>query len=126
MKRYAIYTALITIVAYTQIASADPISKPLTIFESTKIPKRTAAEGPSIFGSILPESIVGKQKKIDTSKLSKEEKKEYKAKENTIKKLQKEAEKQRHNPALLVLEGAKLPPKKKTNEPDIFDMMFGK
>ena len=125
MKKYIVFTSLITI-AYTHLISADPISKPLAIFESTKIPKRTAAEGPSIVGSILPESIVGKKKKIDTSKLSESEKKEYEAKEDMVKKFQKEAEQQRHNSALLVLEGAKLPPKKKTNEPDIFDMMFGK
>jgi len=122
MKKIIISTVIITI---THI-SADPISKPLAIFESTKIPKRTAIEGPSIFGSILPESIVGKREEIDISKLSEKEKKEYQAKVDMIKKLHQEAQKQRHNPALLVLEGAKLPPKKRTNKPDIFDMIFGK
>jgi len=122
MKKIIIGTVIITMSSIL----ADPISKPLAIFESTKIPKRTVAEGPSIFGSILPESIIGKRREIDTSKLSEKERKEYQAKVDMIKRLQQEAQKQRHNPALLVLEGAKLPPKKRTNKPDIFDMIFGK
>ncbi len=90
---------LITFI-FGNILYSRPISKPLSIFESTKIPKRRLKEGLSIF-NILPF--------VDESNLSKEDKKRYK--KMVEKKRKKDIENQRYwsQPTMKILNSANLP-----------------
>lgn len=83
----------------TALLNARPISAPLTIFESTKLPHRTLKDGPSIFGT-LPF--------FNESNASEKEKKEYKKMTEEVKKKKKENEKYRHSEAMQVFESTKI------------------
>ncbi len=78
---------------------ARPISAPLAVFESTKIPHRTLKDGPSIFGT-LPF--------FNESNATPEEKKEYKKMVEDVKKKKKENERYRHSKAMQVFESTKI------------------
>jgi len=91
---------LILISIVSSIGFARPISKPLTIFESTKIPRRTLADGPSIFGT-LPFLK-------NESNMTKEDKKKYQKMVKEVKKKEKESEKYRKSPAMQVFESTKI------------------
>ncbi len=78
---------------------ARPISAPLEVFESTKLPHRTFKEGPSIFGT-LPF--------FDESNATPEEKEQYEKMKEEVKKKKQENEKYRHNKARQVFESTKI------------------
>ena len=79
---------------------ARAISKPLAVFESTKIPRRTLAEGPSIFNT-LPF--------VNESNLSKEDKKKYQKMLKEKKKKDIENAKYWSQPNMKLLNSANLP-----------------
>ncbi len=78
---------------------AHPLSKPLEVFESTKIPRRTMKDGPSIFGT-LPE--------FNEANATPEQKAQYRKMVQEVKDHEKRNEKYRHNKALLVFESTKI------------------
>ena len=92
---------------------ARAISKPLEVFESTKIPRRTLKDGPSIFNT-LPF--------VNESNLSKEDKKKYKKMVEQKKKKDIENQKYWNQPTMKVLNSANLPKPKKENS--LFSKMF--
>ena len=100
MKRGLGALTLSIFIAGSAVIYARPISKPLEVFESTKIPRRTLKEGPSIFNT-LPF--------VDESNLSKEDKKRYE--KMVEEKRKKDIENQRYwsQPTMKVLNSANLP-----------------
>jgi hypothetical protein len=88
-----------TLFASALSLSARPISAPLVIFESTKLPHRTLKDGPSIFGT-LPF--------FNEKNATEKEKKEYKKMVEEIKKREKKNEKYRRSKAMQVFESTKI------------------
>lgn len=78
---------------------ARPISAPLAIFESTKLPRRTLKEGPSIFGT-LPV--------FNEKNATEAQKREYRRMVEELRERQRENEKYRHSKAMQVFESAKI------------------
>jgi len=99
MKNKWMHRAAILMIAGIGILYARPISAPLEVFESTKIPHRTLKDGPSIFGT-LPF--------FNEKNATEEEKKEYKKMVEEVKKRDKENEKYRRNTARQVFEETKI------------------
>ena len=98
---------------------ARPISAPLEVFESTKLPHRTLKEGPSIFGT-LPF--------FDESNATPEEKEQYEKMKEEVKKKKKENEKYRHSEAMQVFESTKIhrdPNAGPSPVREAFDQLFG-
>jgi hypothetical protein len=90
MKRTGIRIVSLTLAAGVGLLCARPISAPLAVFESTKLPRRTLKDGPSIFGT-LPF--------INESNLTREEKEEYKKMVAEVKERDKKNEKYRRSKA---------------------------
>ena len=99
MKNKWTHRVAILMIAGIGILYARPISAPLEIFESTKLPHRTMEEGPSIFGT-LPF--------FNEKNATKEEKKAYQKMTEEVKKKEKENEKYRRNSARQVFESTKI------------------
>jgi len=99
MKSSPFQNLMLVVVATTSLLPARPISAPLEVFESTKLPHRTMKEGPSIFGT-LP--------LFNEKNATEEEKKEYKKMAKEVKKKEKENEKYRRNPARQIFEETKI------------------
>ena len=99
MKTNRMNILSLTLIASVGLLSARPISAPLAVFESTKLPRRTLKDGPSIFGT-LPW--------VNESNMTKEEKKEYKKMVKEVKERKKENEKYRHNKAMQIFESTKI------------------
>ena len=89
----------LSLVAGVSLLFARPISAPLSVFESTKLPRRTLKEGPSIFGT-LPF--------FNEANATPEEKAQYKKMVEELKQREKENEKYRHSKAMQVFESAKI------------------
>jgi len=89
----------LSLVAGTSLLFARPISAPLSVFESTKLPRRTLKDGPSIFGT-LPF--------FNESNATPEEKEQYKKMVEEVKQREKENEKYRHSKAMQVFESTKI------------------
>jgi len=89
----------LSLVAGTSLLFARPISAPLSVFESTKLPHRTLKEGPSIFGT-LPF--------FNESNATPEEKEQYNKMVEEVKQREKENEKYRHSKAMQVFESTKI------------------
>ena len=100
MKKTIAISTLFIFVVTSAILYARPISKPLAVFESTKIPRRTLAEGPSIFNT-LPF--------VNESNLSKEDKKKYDKMVEEKKEKDIESQKYWSQPTMKVLNSANLP-----------------
>ncbi|WP_456457474.1 hypothetical protein [Nitratifractor sp.] len=99
IRNTKIHILLASLTLGSGLLQARPISAPLAVFESTKIPHRTLKDGPSIFGT-LPF--------FNESNASSEEKKEYKKMVKDLKKKKKENEKYRHSKAMQVFESTKI------------------
>ena len=101
MNKTSIRIVSITLVAGVSLLVARPISAPLAVSASTKLPRRTLKEGPSIFGT-LPW--------VNESNMTKEEKEEYKRQVEEVKQRDKENEKYRRSKAktLQVFESTKI------------------
>ena len=98
---------------------ARPISAPLAVFESTKIPHRSLKDGPSIFGT-LPF--------FNESNASSDEKREYKKMVEEVKKKKKENEKYRHSEAMQIFESTKIhrnPSAGPSPVREAFEQLFG-
>ena len=89
----------LSLIAGVSLLFARPISAPLSVFESTKLPRRTLKEGPSIFGT-LPF--------FNEANATPEEKAQYKKMVEEVKQRQKENEKYRHSEAMQVFESTKI------------------
>ncbi len=100
MRRIRGISTLFIFVVSCGILYARPISKPLAVFESTKIPRRTLTEGPSIFNT-LPF--------VNESNLSKEDKKKYDKMVEEKNKKDIESQKYWSQPSMKVLNSANLP-----------------
>ncbi|ADV45898.1 hypothetical protein [Nitratifractor salsuginis] len=89
----------VLIAASFTMLTARPISAPLAVFESTKLPHRTLKEGPSIFGT-LPF--------FNEKNATEAEKQEYKKMVKEVKEREKANEKYRHSKAMQVFESTKI------------------
>ncbi len=89
----------LSLIAGVSLLFARPISAPLSVFESTKLPHRTLKDGPSIFGT-LPF--------FNEANATPEEKEQYKKMVEEVKQREKENEKYRHNKAMQVFESTKI------------------
>ncbi len=103
MKKKSIVLNII-LISSISILNARPLSDPLSIFESTKIPRRTMKDGPSIFGT-LPE--------FNEANATPQQKARYRKMVEEVKKREKRNEKYRHNKALQVFESTKIHPDSK-------------
>jgi len=101
MKQTGSKILSLTLIVATGFLFARPLSAPLTVFESTKLPRRTLKEGPSIFGT-LPF--------FNEANATKEEKEEYKRQVQEVKERDKANEKYRRKKAktLEVFESTKI------------------
>lgn len=101
MKKMNVRIVSMTLIAGVGLLFARPISAPLAVFESTKLPRRTLKDGPSIFGT-LPW--------VNESNMTKEEKEEYRKQVEEVKQRDKENEKYRRSKAktLQVFESTKI------------------
>ena len=89
----------LSLITGVSLLVARPISAPLSVFESTKLPHRTLKEGPSILGT-LPF--------FNESNATPEEKKQYKKMVEEVKQREKENEKYRRSKAMQVFESTKI------------------
>ncbi len=99
MKNPTIEISLMLLLGTATLLNARPISAPLAVFESTKLPHRTLKDGPSIFGT-LPF--------FNESNATEKEKKEYKKMVKEVQEKKKQNEKYRHSQALQVFESTKI------------------
>ena len=99
MNRSTIKIVAIALLTSWGLLLARPISAPLEVFESTKLPRRTLKDGPSIFGT-LPF--------FNESNATPEEKEQYAKIKEEVKKRKKENEKYRHSEAMQVFESTKI------------------
>ena len=101
MKKTGTKILSLTLITGVGLLFARPISAPLAVFESTKIPRRTLKDGPSIFGT-LPF--------FNETNATKEEKEEYKKMVKEVKERDKANEKYRRKKAkaLQVFESTKI------------------
>lgn len=109
---------LLTLMVGT-LLHARPISAPLAVFESTKLPRRSLKEGPSFLGT-LP--------LFNESNATVEEKKQYKKMVHKVKEQKKKNEKYRHNQAMQVFESTKIhrdPSAGPSPVHEMFDKIFG-
>jgi len=90
MKTNRMKLLSLTLIAGVGLLSARPISAPLAVFESTKLPRRTLKDGPSIFGT-LPF--------FNEANATKEEKETYKMMVKEVKERDKANEKYRRKKA---------------------------
>ena len=118
-RRKWIATPLFLLAIGTSLLPARPISAPLEVFESTKLPHRTFKEGPSIFGT-LPF--------FNESNATPEEKEQYQQMKEEVKRKKKENEKYRHNEARQVFESTKIhrdPGSGPSPVREAFEQLFG-
>ncbi len=99
MNKTTIRITALSLIAGAGLLWARPISAPLAVFESTKLPHRTLKEGPSIFGT-LPF--------FNEANATPEEKAQYKKMVQELKQREKENEKYRHSKAMQVFESTKI------------------
>ncbi|WP_456392468.1 hypothetical protein [Nitratifractor sp.] len=88
-KKSLVWLSLLLLGGGTAL-DARPISAPLAVFESTKLPHRTLKDGPSIFGT-LPW--------VNESNLSKEEKAQYQKMRQEVAQRKQKNEKYRRSKA---------------------------
>jgi hypothetical protein len=89
----------VSLAASVAMLTARPISAPLAVFESTKLPHRTLKEGPSILGT-LPF--------FNEKNATEAEKREYKKMVEQVRQREKENEKYRRSKAMQVFESTKI------------------